>query len=889
MLSMPGPMMQARDWHRLIDEAWAAFHRRDWDAADALWAEVREQAPEALIGYAAAVTNLRVAHRLEAADALAREMLERFPDEPAAHTEYAWSIQARGDLPQALALWGAIRARFPDQWIAHLGMAKAHESAGDTDAEEAALRRGAEAFPEQQILAVAFAAAAGRRKDWSEAARRWAAVGASFPENRQARMDGARACRELGQFDTAEVLLRQALDTDPDDPAPAIELAATALYRRDWASAERQFAHLRTRFPDRVGSYGGGIIALRELRRFEEAETVASEAVRRFPNEFGFRVDRAWVAQASGDWATAAERWASLRRDSPGFQSAYREGARALSAAGRHAEAESLLIEARRRFPEPAAAPPTPAAQPVASPPFASQAPVAMGTTHIVLPKRSRQRIVLLGNCQAQAMSQLYDRFVGVRTGDIVQHVASYEDVAPAGRAALEQADLIVEQLFDLRPKAETGGIVTSARRIYFPMITGAFLWPFAGQAHPNNIGLPWLPSGPYGGESADSFLNRLILAGKPPEEAVETYMNSNVTSRVNLDRLYELVVDRQRSRDATAGYDIAGPIEQYFRTEQVFLSQYHPNRRIALVLATRMFQQIGAQQEDIDRMHAVIRSTPFPKTETPIHPAVARHFGLEYAPPERRYRYMNEGNFTAREYALRYMRYEWNEALEEGMHLAHTGQWEPAQEKLLEGLMRSPNSSAGHGSLANVLAHRGDLNAAVVAARRAIDIEPDTASYRSTEALALRGLDRLEEADTAFRAALAAEPTDTHLHVLYAHLCRQRGKFVEAIDLIRHALTLAPYSLQLFEELAYCQEAAGEFAEALKSVRQGLAIAPDNAALYARISGILRRLGDTTAAVTALRQAVALAPNNQHLNDQLALLVEQTRRQCEPVAVASP
>ena len=117
----------------LTEEAWKAFHRRDWDAADRLWAELRAHFPDALIGYAAAITNLREAHRLKAAEALAEVMLVRFPNEASAHTEYAWLVQASGDLPRALALWGAIQNRFPREWSSHLGRAKAHEGAGGFD------------------------------------------------------------------------------------------------------------------------------------------------------------------------------------------------------------------------------------------------------------------------------------------------------------------------------------------------------------------------------------------------------------------------------------------------------------------------------------------------------------------------------------------------------------------------------------------------------------------------------------------------------------------------------------------------------------------------------------------------------------------------------------
>jgi hypothetical protein len=306
------------------------------------------------------------------------------------------------------------------------------------------------------------------------------------------------------------------------------------------------------------------------------------------------------------------------------------------------------------------------------------------------------RRIVLIGNCQMQAMMQLYQRFVAGRTGDRLRHVPSYADLTDDGRKAIEEADVVVEQLLDLKPKADTDGLSTATARLYIPMVTAAFLWPFAGQPHPKNAACPFLTGGPYGGEASDSYLNRLILSGTDPEEAVETYVNLDVRKRVNLDRLFELVMDRQRSRDEATGYDIAGVIEGHFRTEQIFLSPYHPNTRVSIALATRFFEQLGADRADIERMRAQTNITPFPKGELPVHPAVARHFGLTYVTPDRRYRFMNEGLFTFREYALRYMRYEWNDALEEGMSLTHNRDYGPAMARLRQGLERSPGR---HGS----------------------------------------------------------------------------------------------------------------------------------------------------------------------------------------------
>jgi tetratricopeptide (TPR) repeat protein len=495
------------------------------------------------------------------------------------------------------------------------------------------------------------------------------------------------------------------------------------------------------------------------------------------------------------------------------------------------------------------------------------QAPsIPEGSSHVprvaqrVKGQRGRQ-IVLIGNCQMQAMAGLYKRFVAGRTGDIVEHVPSYQDLTAEHRNAIQQADVVVEQLFDLKPQVDTDTLSTTTPRLFIPMVTAAFLWPFAGSPHPKNAFYPYLTGGPYGGEASDSYLNRLIMAGTDPEEAVETYANLEVNSRVNLDRLFEIVMDRQRSRDEAAGYQIADIMERHFRAEQIFLSPYHPNVRIATALARQFFNRLGAQQDEIDRMIDCTRITPFPKSELPFHPSVCRHFGLDWVAPDRRYRFQNEGLFTFREYALRYMRYEWNDALEEGMHLSHIGKLDEARERLTVGIERSPQSAAGYNALSHVLNHRGAPDEAITALQRAVEIEPDSAPYRANLGNLLRQNRRLDEALTELRSAVAMDPVHPHYYVLLAHLLRQRGTGAEALDLIREAIRLDPYAAGLRAELAGFLESNGDLAGAVESLQDAVALAPADEGVHHRLAHLLGRVNRLDDAIEAARAAIELAP----------------------------
>jgi predicted Zn-dependent protease len=63
-----------------------------------------------------------------------------------------------------------------------------------------------------------------------------------------------------------------------------IDYAAYAAHQGDWQEAAERWAEVRTRFPDDLIGYTGGVRALLEVGRSYEAEKILEEAKRRFPS-----------------------------------------------------------------------------------------------------------------------------------------------------------------------------------------------------------------------------------------------------------------------------------------------------------------------------------------------------------------------------------------------------------------------------------------------------------------------------------------------------------------------------------------------------------------------------------------------------------------------------
>ncbi len=323
-------------------------------------------------------------------------------------------------------------------------------------------------------------------------------------------------------------------------------------------------------------------------------------------------------------------------------------------------------------------------------------------------------RIVFLGNCQLLAVSRFYEQYAGRYHADEIQYIESYEDLSPSDLEAIQQADVIIEQLTDVPPVAAARGIRADAKHIMIPLVACGFLWPFAGEARPGNRPTWFNKIGAYPGEMSDGYLNRLIEKGVSPEEAAETYCRLDVNGVRNLDRLYELVMDRQRRRDEMTGFRLTELIEAFFHDERVFTTSHHPGPRIMLALAGQLFERLRLPVERIETFRRLARETHLPWTEAPIHPSVARHFGLSYAGAETLYRYSADGFLTFREWVMRYMRGDWNADLEEGIALSSS---DPAGalDKLGVGLACSPDSPDGHFAKGEALRRLGRFSEAEV------------------------------------------------------------------------------------------------------------------------------------------------------------------------------
>jgi tetratricopeptide (TPR) repeat protein len=125
-----------------------------------------------------------------------------------------------------------------------------------------------------------------------------------------------------------------------------IDHARQAMQRRDWLEAQRCWEEVRARSPLYAPAYLGAGNALREARRYDEAELVLGTGAELFPDNEQIAASRGWLANERHDWPTALSRWQALRECFPDNPWGCIGSIHALRGLGRSDQEEALLMEA---------------------------------------------------------------------------------------------------------------------------------------------------------------------------------------------------------------------------------------------------------------------------------------------------------------------------------------------------------------------------------------------------------------------------------------------------------------------------------------------------------------------------------------------------------------
>ena len=161
--------------------------------------------------------------------------------------------------------------------------------------------------------------------------------------------------------------------------------------------------------------------------------------------------------------------------------------------------------------------------------------------------------------------------------------------------------------------------------------------WPFHANDPRNND--PYrpprrdgnLPGYPYG----DSYVLDLLAKGLSTEEVISRYVTTDIATVVDLDKLLSLTLSQAERNDRTTDVKVASYIADNFRSWPLFRSVNHANNRLLLYMSNQILEALGCNRVGegvLERTQELIDEL------TPIHPSIARYFGVRYADEHTRY-----------------------------------------------------------------------------------------------------------------------------------------------------------------------------------------------------------------------------------------------------------
>jgi hypothetical protein len=242
----------------------------------------------------------------------------------------------------------------------------------------------------------------------------------------------------------------------------------------------------------------------------------------------------------------------------------------------------------------------------------------------------SPQRIVVVGNCQAEVVAKglshgaLRGRFAA--TYHFVELEASRHE---EGRCALAECDVVLAQdIANFDNYALRLAIPAQRPVVSFPCLRFASLWPFDGRNGPDDKLARQREgeTGPF--THFDGLLGRLRSRVPEPEARFAAYRTLAVGGMTNFVRLHEFETRRLATMDRQFGCRIGDFILGNFRAQRLFRATGLPSPGLYRMLMQLILDRLGS-------------ATAYPEDpmlglddadEVPVHPLVAEALGVTWA-----------------------------------------------------------------------------------------------------------------------------------------------------------------------------------------------------------------------------------------------------------------
>ena len=188
--------------------------------------------------------------------------------------------------------------------------------------------------------------------DPKAALQQWMRCYTGFPDVPIGIAGAASALQKLGRHAEADALLTEGVQRFPDSVQIMVQYARFSTQQGSLNDAISRWQEAQRRFPDNAIIAAGLGMALINVGQIDAAEQVLNSARKLFPDHCDVAVAHAWLASKRFDWPEAVVRWRFAREICPHLASSYNGLGVGLRECGQLDEADAILGEGIKLFPE---------------------------------------------------------------------------------------------------------------------------------------------------------------------------------------------------------------------------------------------------------------------------------------------------------------------------------------------------------------------------------------------------------------------------------------------------------------------------------------------------------------------------------------------------------
>ncbi|MDQ0468010.1 WcbI family polysaccharide biosynthesis putative acetyltransferase [Labrys wisconsinensis] len=349
--------------------------------------------------------------------------------------------------------------------------------------------------------------------------------------------------------------------------------------------------------------------------------------------------------------------------------------------------------------------------------------------------------IVLIGNCQAQAVVERLRRAYAEIEDVNLRWVPSYREVTPEFVEMINSAWLVCDQMGDFRQRALDSVHLGERPIAYFPVLSLSALWPASTRPHPHHRPTPDFPLGMFPGmQYCDEKANEIIRTVADPQEAFETYMSLNFATAFRLERLLDMNRTKLKNLGEKTGFDAWSLYEANLQHRRLHHTNLHPTNFVLDAVTDYLIERIDLptvarerwvfDREEFCRNEVMIGGTGMTGSywQMPIHPDVKACFGLDWYDDINLFRF--EGDVSFRDYMRRYLTLALNVDLQAGANTIAQHNFDIGIAKLERGLAAAPNAYPAWHLLGMANWFLGRRDEAIAALERAAVLKPGNSTY---------------------------------------------------------------------------------------------------------------------------------------------------------------